>query len=204
MISLRELADQPALTISMLHHREMDCLAFRIDGDQELFKQVKQLPGILYTKTHRCYYLPDNDANRRLLLKQFKGRAQMDFLSAEKAVTISAHSAILKEYEDMLICKRYSGATLKNYMSQLGLFLNYFNDTPIEEIKEEQIKSYMKYLTVGKKVSTSTHNMAINAIKFYFEIVKGNASTRYSVERPLKESKLPLVLSEEEVRIVES
>lgn len=57
----------------------------------------------------------------------------------------------------------------------------------------------MQYLIDDKKVSGSTQNQVINAIKFYYEKVKGEVRTKYALERPIKESKLPMVLSEEEV-----
>ena len=41
--------------------------------------------------------------------------------------------------------------------------------------------------------------MAINAIKFYYEMVLGMPNRFYSIERPRKESKLPKVLSKEEI-----
>ena len=49
-----------------------------------------------------------------------------------------------------------------------------------------------------RKVSTSTLNIIINALKFYF----GNVLKKrfiYEVKRPKKDKKLPVVLSKEEV-----
>ncbi len=56
------------------------------------------------------------------------------------------------------------------------------------------------HLVTIKKVSISTQNQAINAIKFYLERVLRGERKEYYVERPLKEWKLPTVLSEEEVQ----
>lgn len=41
--------------------------------------------------------------------------------------------------------------------------------------------------------------MAINAIKFYYEKVNRGERKFYALERPLKENRLPVILSEEEV-----
>jgi site-specific recombinase XerD len=49
-------------------------------------------------------------------------------------------------------------------------------------------------------VSRSTQNQAINAIKFYLEHVKHGERKVYYVDRPLKELKLPTVLSEAEIQ----
>jgi site-specific recombinase XerD len=56
---------------------------------------------------------------------------------------------------------------------------------------------------VNKKNSHSYQNQAINAIKFYYEVVLGLPHRFYAVDRPRKEFKLPEVLSEEEtVRLI--
>jgi site-specific recombinase XerD len=57
----------------------------------------------------------------------------------------------------------------------------------------------MKFLVEEKKVASSTQNIAINAIKFYFEQVRRGERRRYDFDRPLKENKLPVVFSEQEV-----
>lgn len=60
----------------------------------------------------------------------------------------------------------------------------------------------MQYLLDAKKVSSSTQNQAINAIKFYYEKVEKRERKVYALERPLKETKLPKILSEEEVMAI--
>ena len=45
----------------------------------------------------------------------------------------------------------------------------------------------------------STQNQFINAVKFYYEQVLGRERTIYSIDRPRKEKRLPIVLSQTEV-----
>ena len=52
---------------------------------------------------------------------------------------------------------------------------------------------------VREKRSNSYINQMINAIKFYYEIVMGMPNRFYSIERPIKEEKLPVILSKKEV-----
>jgi len=56
--------------------------------------------------------------------------------------------------------------------------------------------------TMIKKVSPSHENQSINAIKFYYEKILGRPVERYYIQRPRREKKLPLVLSEEEVTLI--
>jgi site-specific recombinase XerD len=70
----------------------------------------------------------------------------------------------------------------------------------IDEITEPEIVAYTRYLVQERGVSASTQNQAINAIKFYYEKVKGGGRKFYQLERPIKEKKLPTVLSIEEIQ----
>ena len=61
------------------------------------------------------------------------------------------------------------------------------------------ITAFLRYLVIERKVSISYQNQAINAIKFYYERVLGGQRKVYLVDRPRTETKLPVVLSQEEV-----
>jgi site-specific recombinase XerD len=117
---------------------------------------------------------------------------KIDDLSPERAVVVPI------EYSELLIRKRYSPSTVRNYCSQFQGFINFFQREP-DGLKEQDINTYLKFLIEKKRISASGQNMAINAIKFYFEQVKKHETKKYKYDRPLKESKLPVVLSVEEV-----
>jgi site-specific recombinase XerD len=53
-----------------------------------------------------------------------------------------------------------------------------------------------------RKVSSSTQNTAINAIKFYYERVLGGKRRFYALDRPNTEKTLPTVLSTEEIAAI--
>jgi integrase/recombinase XerD len=106
-------------------------------------------------------------------------------------------SPVPKEYEEKLIECRYSKATVLNYVIQFRNFIHYAGSC--ENISEESIRRYLIHLIHDKKASRSTQNIAINSIKFYLEHVQKGERKVYYTERPRKEFKLPVVLSEEEV-----
>ena len=66
-------------------------------------------------------------------------------------------------------------------------------------IDESMIIAFMRYLVIERKISSSYQNLAINAIKFYYERVLGGQRRVYLIDRPRVEKKLPTVLSEQEV-----
>jgi integrase/recombinase XerD len=94
---------------------------------------------------------------------------------------------------------RYSEKTIKTYKGVFEEFINYYHKYDINKIEEPQIISYLRYLVMERKVSTSYQNQAINAVKFYYEKVLGGQRKFYFIDRPKKEQVLPAVLNEDEV-----
>lgn len=104
--------------------------------------------------------------------------------------------AMIEKLETM----RYSARTIETYKQLFEEFINYYPAKKIDEITEPEIVAYVRYLVQERGIGSSYQNQAINAIKFYYEKVKGGARRFYQLERPLKEQKLPTVLSVEEVQ----
>jgi site-specific recombinase XerD len=94
---------------------------------------------------------------------------------------------------------RYSERTIKAYKSLFEEFINHYPTTEIDKIDEQKIIAFCQYLVIDRKVSASTQNQAINAIKFYYERVLGGQRKFYFLERPDREKALPTVLSTEEI-----
>lgn len=94
---------------------------------------------------------------------------------------------------------RYSDNTIKTYKGLFEEFINYYHKFDINKIDETQIISFLRYLVMERKVSTSYQNQAINAIKFYYEKVLGGQRKFYFIDRPKKEKVLPTVLNDQEV-----
>jgi site-specific recombinase XerD len=72
----------------------------------------------------------------------------------------------------------------------------------IECLSKEDIKTFLLYLVQEKKISPSTQNQYINAIKFYYEKVLKQPRMAYVLERPNRAKKLPKVLTEQEVLMI--
>ena len=102
-------------------------------------------------------------------------------------------------YLDKLEVRRYSESTISVYTHFFREYMRYFYNRPLDSIKKEEIQTYLLHLIKTRNISASTQNQIINAIKFYYEQVKGLDRTFYFIERPRREKKLPMVLSQEEV-----
>lgn len=105
----------------------------------------------------------------------------------------------LKVAEKMLVIKRYARSTRKTYLSCLKRFFTSFADTRASRITYDQISDYLYQLNNEENPASSTLNQHINAIKFYFEKVKGtNRMTFYNL-RPRKTHYIPTILSVQEI-----
>jgi len=107
---------------------------------------------------------------------------------------------VLRQYNDLLIQKRYSQNTQNIYCSYFKDFCIHFSKEELVNITTEQINSYILDLIKLKTISISQQNQRINAIKFYYEKALGRRKEYYELHRPRKENKLPKVLSKNEVK----
>ena len=104
-------------------------------------------------------------------------------------------------YLELLEQKRYSPSTVKTYRAYFSDFMEYHKGRSIDRLKVADINKYILYLVNEKKISVSQQNMRINAIKFYYEQVKGGKRQYYGGITRAKEYKtLPEVLSRDEVK----
>lgn len=227
------------IQLSHLYHRGKNQIRIDFDYDRYLITIVKQVDGVRWSQTNKCWYVENNKENLKNIFKVFKDKARVkeedifkttdkedfkiedskkSFKSSIKATTeqvkrsstevaikgkqaeiYSIKKECPKEFIDKLKIMRYAENTISLYRSMFKDFINYFADKELIDITETDIKQYQLYLVEKRKISESYQNQSINAIKFYYEKVKGLPRKYYDLDRPRKSNKLPLVLSEEEV-----
>lgn len=111
----------------------------------------------------------------------------------------------VQKTEKQLILKRLSYSTLKSYRNQLIAIFLYFKDKDPIELTSEDMQRYLLHQIKFKKISESTQNSIINAIKAYWEKTLKRSKERIDVPRPKKPKHLPNVFSPEEVvKLIES
>jgi len=177
---------------------------------------IKNLDGVKWSNEYSMAYVKNNKKNLSAIFEGFKEVAWVNckYFFKDKPINMNipeTNYSKLKhkkskykrkcpdEYIDKLQVLRYSKNTVNTYVSMFNEFINYYLDIDLMNINENDIREYLKHIvSVGK--SASYQNQAINAIKFYYEIVLGLPNRYYHVERPRKVETLPLVLSVEEVQ----
>lgn len=186
--------------------------------DKVIHALVKQLPKPQWSEKYKMVVLVNTPQNLNLVFELFKGTAWINTHYFYTNKPLNKGSAPLsiqsfrerplkkgwkycsEEYYQKLEIRRYSLNTAKVYIPMFEQFINHFPevDNPMK-LSEQDVKQYIQTLVQSKK-SDSYINQSINAIKFYYEVVKEMPNRFYQVERPIKRERLPEVLSKNEVK----
>lgn len=189
-------------------------MAIYFHYDLELIAAIKKIPGATFSKTHRCWYVQKRSGLASEILLALEGKARVDDTALEKQTEKQEETpkappenkdeslAVLRVMEQKLNLKGYAPNTRKVYLDQFRWFMKFYAGYAVADLSEAEIRNYLLYLVEKKKVSRSMQNQAINAIKFFYEIVLKQERKVYYLERPLKEKMLPVVLSEQEIMAI--
>jgi len=175
-------------------------IPYAMTEERELLKKIESR---FYHQQQKLWSILNTKENFELIKKLFTGKYKIIDETKTASIpkyTLNSNSlSILASFEKKLILKSYSKNTLSSYKTEFSNFLRYFEKFDIKIINKEQIESYIFYLITKYKISDSRQNVAINAIKFYYENVLGKPREHYDIQRPKSAKSLPDVLSTEEV-----
>lgn len=100
--------------------------------------------------------------------------------------------------EDMQL-RGFSARTQECYVAAVRQLAEHYHRSP-DKLSEEDLRQYFLYLTNEKRVARATATIALCGIKFFYERTLRKHWTTLQFVRPLREKKLPVVLSRDEVR----
>ena len=106
-----------------------------------------------------------------------------------------------QEYLKRLKSANYSINTIQNYFTCLFNFMYYCQVTEkeMDGLSAEEINGIVLRISTCNYYSTSTTQMMINAVLYYYKNVLHKADYKNSVHRPQTERSLPKVISKEDV-----
>lgn len=104
----------------------------------------------------------------------------------------------LKEVEFEMQMRRYSPNTIRHYLCHIRRFLNFWGK-PADELGENEIRLYL-YHCLKRNLSSDYINIGHNALKFLYTVVLGRQWNSPSIPRLRKQNKLPVALSESEIK----
>jgi len=99
--------------------------------------------------------------------------------------------------EDMTL-RNMSEGTQKHYVEAVARFARYYHKSP-DLLGLDDIRAYQLYLVMVKKVSWSTLNITVCALRFFYRVTLRREWVVQHVAHPKRQRRLPVVLSLEEV-----
>jgi len=104
-----------------------------------------------------------------------------------------------QKYINHMNYRNYSSYTIKHYVERLIELSKYYNRSP-DKLTRDQFVNYLYYLAQEKQVSTGYLNQLISAYKILVVEVLEREWIEFNIRRPKLDNKLPVVLSQEEVK----
>ncbi len=96
--------------------------------------------------------------------------------------------------------RHYSPKTLKSYRGWVRQFQNYTKSKDPQLLSAIDVKDFLTFLAVKRKVSASSQNLAFNALLFFFKhVLKREFGEIKDVPRAKRKPYIPVVLSREEI-----
>jgi site-specific recombinase XerD len=102
----------------------------------------------------------------------------------------------LFEIEQKMIRRNYSSSTISTYLGILKKYASFCKKNNLNP--KEDVHPFLQHI-VNQGYSTSYQNQAINAVKYYWENILNKERSFIQIDRPIRERKLPEVLSLNEI-----
>ncbi|MBX2978654.1 MAG: tyrosine-type recombinase/integrase [Flavobacteriales bacterium] len=204
------------VTLEALTHRNGPRVALKFPFDAELMAIAKGL-GARWSRTHRVWHLPHGPRTVAQVFAAYKGKAWVDYTALKRpeehradptaiqkpqrpiVVPGPAQQAALEAMRQKMEMTRCSPNSIKAYLGAARqLFLFHAAKAP-ERLTAADIEAWQHHLATERQLSNSSLEQAVNAVRYYYANVLGDAERVRLIQRPRRERKLPTVLSEAEV-----
>jgi integron integrase len=141
--------------------------------------------------------------NVRLTLDPVDERRHVRGLVARQQTKSGRGASWVGEYTrlaDEIQVRHYSVKTLKSYKGWAQAFQTFTKSKAPESLSPDDVKAFLTFLAVKRKVSASSQNQAFNALLFFFRHVLGKDFGKIDgVVRAKRKPYVPVVLSRQEV-----
>jgi len=210
------MAAEKQITLKHLLIDKQKMIGLKFYPDKVIQSLIKELPSSKWSDKYSMTYLPNNKENLARIFNKFKGVAwinchhffpnrpiregndSIDIDAYRNRTAKSGYRTCPEEFYRKLELRKYAMNTARTYITLFEAFINSFPGVELMSLDENDIRNYLQSL-VQQGRSDSYINQSINSIKFYYEVVKEMPNRFYSVERPIKQERLPRVLSKKEI-----
>ena len=119
------------------------------------------------------------------------------------APSLFAKPKLLDQVRQAIRTRHYSYMTEKAYVGWIKRFIFFHNKRHPAEMAEAEIAQFLSSLASDSHVSASTQNQALNALLFlYHEVLEKEIGYIAGVVRAKRPSRLPVVLTRQEIKTI--
>ena len=186
-----------------------------------LREKIKRFSMSRYSVPHGCYLLPAAPEVYKALTVHyepekvvFRNQLPVGYLLKEKMPnnkhfllqkaknqviekTPGPGRAFIVAMMDAMLANNLSDATIKNYGNAFCRFLRDHDYRDPASLEYRQVVKYLGRL-MEKGLSSTTGNMLVNALNYYYRHVENNRNFEFKLPRPKKEQKIRTVFTMEE------
>ena len=207
------------ITLSKIIDSEEELLVIGFSYDFDTKEYIKNFDGVLWHKTLKSYCLPFLKHITNTLFKYLRAKNYfVDYSSLKNNSSVipintiskikileSPSPSILERigiFKKWMTQKRYSDSTIKTYESMLLMFFSFHSGKSAQEIVKTDLEDYNNNYIIANGFSYTYQNQTINALKLFYTYDGLDPLLSGNLERPKKQSKLPEVLSIDEVKSI--
>lgn len=175
-------------------HQNKDVIWIHFSNEQNHVKFLKTHSKPLWSRSQKCWYLPDNNRNRELFGMELRILGK---IAMQKIHPVNLQA--LTDLKNEITLRGLSPSTLKIYTTEFAQLLYIIKDYPVQNLSAEKLKSYFLYCITELGLSENYLHSRINAVKFYFEKVLKRETLFLDIPRPKKPELLPKSLNKKEI-----
>ncbi len=208
------------ITLSKMNHEGQELLLIGFPYDLITKEYVKGFKGVQWNTSLKIFYLPfSKHITNRLFqylreqkyfvdysaLKASSSQINSTDISKKKTIVIKEkpRQEVLEEintFKKWMFQKRYSSSTIKTYESALLKFFGFHSIKLLKDISIKDLEDYNNRYILANDFSHTYQNQTINALKLIYTYNGIDPVLSSKLERPKKRSKLPEVLSINEIK----
>jgi integron integrase len=112
-------------------------------------------------------------------------------------------SPFLNHIAEYMLLRQYSLRTVQTYLKWISSFIHYHGKRHPASMGDNEVEAYLDHLVLNGNVAPRTQATALNSLSFlYKHIVKNELSMTLNFVRSKRQSKLPIVMTQDEVRLL--
>ena len=164
--------------------------------DRNVINAIKKIEGSFWKPDKRAWMIPYSEENANYIGDLLKTEVR-DVISGSQGYLVSEE---YKKFRQHVEVKRYSRNTIETYSDSVRIFLNHFRGKNMLEVTTSDIMDFLENYSVKGNLSISWQRTMTTAIRHFYSVNYNKHLDLEKIPRPKKVSKMPEVMTKDEVR----